>query len=584
VLALAIVHIATLALADGTTLRSADKLGAIITITDPKFAGGAKCDGSTNDTSAIQAAIDAVDSTVGGTVMFPRGAGDCVSGNLLISDKTGLTLLGSGGQVRWTGAAPSDRRIGFQLSGTLVDLRIEGLRVKGDGAVANGHAGVWGLSGATLRNIQILNNVIRDVVVGISLNTNLAGSIRGALIQGNQLENIVGTSIGHGYGIHYADGSGLPSDVRIIGNQIRKAQRHSIYHARGAGNVIAGNTIMQHRLGVANGTFRPALQVGRSVDVVVQENIVALHGDGGIYIFKEAGSATRNIVVRGNIAIHPSNTVSSYIVGSINPANDGFPENIRIDGNVGYQIGVNSPVLRIENAKRLLVADNLFQNLGVTAGSIGIVQIRGTGEGAGTAQFSDEFEFRNNLLSGTLNGGAAVAAFASLGAQDTSAVRMTFAGNDVKVPGDAFLREMRITNPNIAVFDRSDKGLGVYTRRSERGQGVAVNGIQKPVQVALAQITHDQNNYSPSTISSFLRVTTDAPRMITGVADGANRRILFLVNSGSNELALANDDQRSDARNRIITGTGVAVTLRSNGTAILVYDMTDSRWHVLNLH
>lgn len=59
---------------------------------------GAKGDGVTDDTAAIQAALDQVNSTSGGsTVHFPRG--DYLVGNLSLSGKKGLKLTGDAGSV-----------------------------------------------------------------------------------------------------------------------------------------------------------------------------------------------------------------------------------------------------------------------------------------------------------------------------------------------------------------------------------------------------------------------------------------------------------------------------------------------------
>jgi hypothetical protein len=310
------------------------------------------------------------------------------------------------------------------------------------------------------------------------------------------------------------------------------------------------------------------------------------HHDGGIHVFKEAGSSTESVWVRGNIAINPGNSVSSYLVGSVDPAKDGFPEQIVIDGNVAHQVGMNSPALRIESAKRLLVTSNLLRNLGITSGSVGVVQIRGSGETAGTANYSDQLEFRNNVLLGTLNGGAAVTAFATSSALDTSSVRMAFVENLINVTNNVFLRSTTIVNPNIVVLEQPDTGLGIYGRGSVQGHSWPLLQAKKPAHVSPVLLTDDQNDFWPSDVpccSSFLRLRTDGRRTITGLANGTQGRVLFLENSGSHEVVLANDSRRSAAPNRIITSTGGVIALAPNDAVIVFYDTASSRWRLFDL-
>ena len=73
---------------------------------------GAVGDGVTNDTAAIQAAITA--TTVGAELFFP--AGNYLTGNLIVLDKTNLKINGGGlAKLTLTGTAATG--IGLQLSG-----------------------------------------------------------------------------------------------------------------------------------------------------------------------------------------------------------------------------------------------------------------------------------------------------------------------------------------------------------------------------------------------------------------------------------------------------------------------------------
>ena len=108
------------------------------------------------------------------------------------------------------------------------------------------------------------------------------------------------------------------------------------------------------------------------------------------------------------------------------------------------------------------------------------------------------------------------------------------------------------------------------------------SAVQLTGDLSPAQITADQNDYDPAGLAgaSVLRLTTDAPRRITGLAGGAEGRLFSIVNCGSNPFVLANANASSSAANRF----DIAADLRiapSEG-AILIYDATSSRWRLLS--
>lgn len=98
-----------------------------------------------------------------------------------------------------------------------------------------------------------------------------------------------------------------------------------------------------------------------------------------------------------------------------------------------------------------------------------------------------------------------------------------------------------------------------------------------------AQITADQNNYTLPVNAYYIRLNTDAARTITGFAapNAEYGREVVLVNVGSNDLLITNEDAASTAANRVITGTGATVTLSANESAVMMYDTTSDRWRIL---
>ncbi len=80
------------AIAQSTAAGNAAKLRNVIIASDPSYSGGAKCDGATDDTTAIQAALNAV-PTAGGAVHLPTG--ECLVSAQLTQTKR-FKLIGHG--------------------------------------------------------------------------------------------------------------------------------------------------------------------------------------------------------------------------------------------------------------------------------------------------------------------------------------------------------------------------------------------------------------------------------------------------------------------------------------------------------
>lgn len=107
-------------------------------------------------------------------------------------------------------------------------------------------------------------------------------------------------------------------------------------------------------------------------------------------------------------------------------------------------------------------------------------------------------------------------------------------------------------------------------------RGVSLTGV-----IAPAQITANQNDYAPSgfVAASVVQISSDAARSVTGLAGGAEGRVIALVNVGSQPVTFADDSASSAAANRFAFGG--AVTLGAKRTMVLRYDGTAARWHAL---
>jgi hypothetical protein len=110
-------------------------------------------------------------------------------------------------------------------------------------------------------------------------------------------------------------------------------------------------------------------------------------------------------------------------------------------------------------------------------------------------------------------------------------------------------------------------------------QNFALSGDISP-----PQITADQNDYAPTghATASVIRISTDQnDRNITGLAGGADGRIVLILNIGSFRFFLTHDDgATSTAANRFLTADNGYAQIPQNGAALLVYDATSARWRV----
>lgn len=110
--------------------------------------------------------------------------------------------------------------------------------------------------------------------------------------------------------------------------------------------------------------------------------------------------------------------------------------------------------------------------------------------------------------------------------------------------------------------------------------------------ITAANLTADVDNYQGMGVGNsqrtVLRVSTDGlgARTITGFdIDATTVRendCIVVVNVGTENITLADQNASSDAENRIITNTGADLVLAADECAILWYDDTTDRWRVIS--
>ncbi len=101
--------------------------------------------------------------------------------------------------------------------------------------------------------------------------------------------------------------------------------------------------------------------------------------------------------------------------------------------------------------------------------------------------------------------------------------------------------------------------------------------------ISPTQITSNQNDYNPTGLStaSTLRLSSDAVRSITGLAGGADGRVIIIHNIGSYDIILAHESTLSAEGNRFTLLATDNLYIPSSGNCMLRYDATSSRWRVV---
>lgn len=107
-------------------------------------------------------------------------------------------------------------------------------------------------------------------------------------------------------------------------------------------------------------------------------------------------------------------------------------------------------------------------------------------------------------------------------------------------------------------------------------RGVALTGV-----IAPSQITSNQNDYNPAGIASasILNLSSDTTRSVSGLAGGAEGRVVSILNTGSQVITLLNESASSTAANRFALGGDVAIAAKQ--AVLLRYDGTASRWYAI---
>lgn len=230
---------------------------------------GAKGDGVTDDTAAIQAAIDAANAAGGGVVYVPVSSQPYILTNY-INFKSGVSLIGIGWPTIKMTVTPRPIRMS-----SIIKARVEGIIFDGNAAnVSSGNI-------ATIQNCTDCA-IVRCFFTNPKSGIALTGTTNSCTVEENYISDCTGTSIS-------LDGSVYEND--IVRNEIYNGSGFGVQLTNGAyRNFIAENRTSLNGIELVGLTY-----------TTYENRVIGNHaegcGDNGISI-----SGKRNLVV-GNICI-----------------------------------------------------------------------------------------------------------------------------------------------------------------------------------------------------------------------------------------------------------------------------------------
>jgi hypothetical protein len=490
---------------------------------------GAKGDGVTDDTAALQAAINAVIASGGGHLYIPRATYKLTGNGLTLTDATNMLIDGPG-TLQLMGA--TSNAIILQPVGAVSNLRIRDLTLIGDANTAYNQNGIGNFSGQTISNVRFENLTISNLNVGIIMNADLGGSYDDGVVANCNISNIVGVNSGQGYGISQA----RVSNFRIINNRIDGCQRHSIYSAKvptstDNNGVISGNTITNHRATVANLSPRCAINIARCKGVIVANNTMYNCFDGNMIIGGDntsPGYTCERIKVIGNQFLYPGNNVGAMLIGiETYPTSVYMTDDVEITGNSFYSDWnvSQAPDVTIWNGARIKYHNNYHHTMNVTtAGGDKSAVVIGDADyinADSTQDFDNEFSDNRILFEGSNL--AASRGFVIPTSIATGTSSQTLLRNEIKGPGTPYyFVTSPPTNPNMSVVPIAQAYVtgsvsAGCTNATTAGKVKIVNAIK---------VTSGGTMFSRAAIDNFWD--------LTGVSTGAGTylKVLLCVENG----------------------------------------------------
>lgn len=347
--------VGTSAIVDGAV--TAVKLNAVSNGVYNVKAYGATGDGVTDDTAAIQSAIDAMEAAGGGVVKFPGPATYSVTG-LTVADTSGVSVVGDPGAIIDSAGTAAVLRLD-----TCTDVLVEGLHIVGPGVVRdNANLGIridactrFTVRDCVVDSTESAGIIVREgstdgLITGCHVHDTLADGIhvnttsKRISIVGNNLVNTGDDSIAV---VSVVANGDYCTDVSIVGNTVYQSNSRGIAVVGGKRITISGNTINQTTNSGIFVYYSVAFLSYGSEDVSIVGNTV-----NDACTFGTPGSNVGCIDVRSGDVTYPISNVA--IIGNV----------VRGGANNYHSIHVGETATATFN---VTVADNIITGQGAGA-------------------------------------------------------------------------------------------------------------------------------------------------------------------------------------------------------------------------
>lgn len=139
---------------------------------------------------------------------------------------------------------------------------------------------------------------------------------------------------------------------------------------------------------------------------------------------------------------------------------------------------------------------------------------------------------------------------------------------------------------DFRLVNASDTGSTVSMRNasSSASGGTSLelfNGNIQFDQKNIANLDSNKDNFAIGS-GTFIRMQSDASRQVTGFTGGLDGRQIMIRNFGTNNIVFMISSGSSTAANQFLFSTGTNITVASNQSITLMYDVTTARWFDLN--
>lgn len=327
---------------------------------------GAVCDGSTDDTVAINAAITAANATGGGTVYIPSSPNGCLvsgSGTQIFLMQKSIKFVGDGPSSQIVVSTGSTATYIFRYN-PLVMLQQEGFEmrnftIRSSNSVQTnydgfGSTGNWGCGQGDIAGLD-------ECAPGTALaldTTSAASTITPShiMISGMRFLPLLGRAI---VTIHVSPNTaGVPARTTI-------GPRNLIYNGIQINNGGDTVTIRENEILGRNPGIEVSLISGATTLSIIHNNITA---DGGIWL--KGGSTTRQWNITSNIVeVYKSFGSTSGHNGAIIDVDgtSGTPAFVTIDKNqISSLVDIVLNGIRVNAANQTRISDNTFRTPATT--------------------------------------------------------------------------------------------------------------------------------------------------------------------------------------------------------------------------